>query len=386
MKMITKKNIFFKIPPRIREILFYINFFKNPKKKIIQIKEIKKMYDNFKKDFGEYEKNKKIIYNTFKKILLKKNDGAELAKEFYTDNLEIVKKNKIDEKRIILICLVKNDLRRIKEFYKHYTDIGITNFVFIDNNSTDGTFEFLEEQENTTIFKTFEKYTTIRRQAWISKVLAYYGYNKWFLIVDSDEFLVYSDCERVKIDRFIKKMEEKKEYRIKSLMIDMYADAKFLEIKKDDEKSTMEKYCFFDSDTYYCQTHNCFEAIVGGMRNRVFGKFENIVPFLIKYPIFFYEKGDIQYNSHFSYPFYKNFNKEINTALLHYKFLPEDLEKIKERVKEKNYALGSKEYNAYLKAYQENKNLNLKYDKSQKYQNSSDLEKIKFINKIDWSE
>lgn len=385
MRMKKNNSIIYKIPPRIREIIFYINFFKNPKKKIIEIIETKKMYKNFRKSFGEYENSKELIYKTLKNIIIKKSDGAELAKEFYTDNLEIKKKNKINEKEIILVCLVKDDLRRIKEFYKYYTKIGITNFVFIDNNSTDGTFEFLKELKNTTIFRTLDKYTTIRRQAWISKVMAYYGYNKWFLIVDSDEFLVYNNCENVKINKFIEKMEDRKEHRIKSLMIDMYADEKFLGKQENDEESIMQKYCFFDNDTYYCQKHNCFEAVVGGMRNRVFGKFGNIEPFLIKYPIIFYEKGDIQYNSHFSYPFYKNFNKEINTALLHYKFLPEDLEKIKERVKEKNYALGSKEYNAYLKAYQENENLNLKYNKSQKYNNSSDLEKIKLISKIDWS-
>ena len=168
-------------------------------------------------------------------------------------------------------------------------------------------------------------------------------------------------------------------------MIDMYSDGLFL--SKDDslnEKIT-DKYCYFDKDTYIVSKHKRFELVEGGVRKRVFGKYGNISPFLIKYPIIYFQRGDIQYNSHYSIPFYKNFNKNLNIALLHYKFISEDLDKIKDRVIQKNYALGSKEYDAYLKAYTENNNLYLRDAKSEKYTNSNSIYKIKLLKKIDWN-
>ena len=105
-------------------------------------------------------------------------------------------------------------------------------------------------------------------------------------------------------------------------------------------------------------------------------------PFLTKYPLVFFEKGDLQYNSHFSYPFYKNFETELELVLLHYKFLKNDLEKI---VKDKNYALGSKQYQIYLKAFEDNPNINFKDKKSVKYNNSKDLKKITIYNPIKWN-
>ena len=377
-----KGNIFLKLNPKARENLFYINTMKHPIRKMKEITELKSIYKKTKIDFGDFTNNRKDIYNTLKKIILKTSDGFEFAKELYKSNIKIEKKSIIKDNKIILICLVKNDLRRIKEFYEHYKKIGVENFVFIDNNSDDGTFGFLFNLEDVTIFRIEEKYSTIRRQAWISKVINYFGFNKWYIVVDSDEFLVYNDCETKNIEKLIEKIDKQK--RTRALMIDMYADKKILDDENSDRKIE-EEYVYFDANTYHKGKHKCFELIQGGVRERIFGKYDNISPFLIKYPIFFYEKGDMQYNSHFSFPFYKNFNIEINTCLLHYKFLPEDLEKIKIRAKEKNYAMGSKEYNAYLKAYIENPKLNFKYDKSEMYKNSRDLEKIKLIDFIDWS-
>ena len=378
--------LFFIFPPRLREGMFYLKVFKNIPKNIMNYKKIKKLYMQFETNFGNYKEDKKNIYKSIKKLSIKKEDGFEFAKEFYKNNIKLTKKGKINKTKIILVCLVKDELRRMKEFYKHYKTLGVENFVFIDNDSTDGTYEYLETIKNVTIFKVYDKYSTIKRQAWVTKILSYFGYNNWYLIVDSDELLVYNDCENKNIDKLVSFASKKRLYRIKGLMLDMYSNDNFLEINEKDKKSIKEKYCYFDNDNYIKKDHKSFELIEGGMRKRVFGKYDNLSPFLSKYPIMYYQKGDLQYNSHYSYPFYKNFNIDLNVALLHYKFLGEDLEKIKNRAKEKNYALGSKEYKVYLKAYNQSKNLKLIYNKSKKYENSKSLETIEIINPIVWRE
>lgn len=381
MKKIISK-VFFIIPPRIREVVFYLKFIKHPIKKIKELNKIKKMY---KKNSNKFKNCDSIyIYNSFKKLIIKTNDGFEFAKKYYNSNIEIIKKGKNNIDSPILICLVKNDLKRIKEFYQHYKKLGVTNFAFIDNNSDDGTFEYLNSIETITLFKIEEKYSTLNRQVWITKIMNYYGYNNWFIIVDSDEFLIYNNCENMNINNLIEIFEKNKIVRAKALMIDMYSDNVFLSDKNNKKEKIIETYRYFDKDTYIESKHKMFELIEGGVRKRVFEKYENISPFLIKYPIIYFRKGDIQYNSHYSFPFYLNFKQKMNIALLHYKFIPEDLKKIKDRVKEKNYAMGSLEYNAYLKAYQDNPNLYLKDNKSEKLNNSNSVYKIKYLEKIIW--
>ena len=185
---------------KIKELLFYGYFFLHPINKIKELIYLRKCYLNNHEDFGNFSNNKKEQYSSFKKLVLKSNDALSFFESYYKDQIILKKESEMNRDQIILICLVKNDLERIKEFYNHYMKLGVKNFVFIDNDSTDGTYEFLCEHSNVSVFQISEQYSTVRRQAWISKVMAYYGYNHWFLIVDSDEFLVYNDFEHKKID------------------------------------------------------------------------------------------------------------------------------------------------------------------------------------------
>lgn len=365
------KKILYKMSPKFREKMFYLKFAKNPIRKLNQIKEIKKIH---KGDLEEYK--------ALKNLILKTDDGYDFAKEFCNAQFIMEKDGKIIEKSPILVCLVKDDLIRIKKFLQYYKELGVENFIFIDNNSTDGTFELLLNQENVVVYRCTEKYTTIRRQAWIAKIMSIYGTNKWYLVLDSDEFLSYEGCEKHSIQDFIKYLEKINIKRAKTLTIDMYSDGLLFDNTEVDDFES--KYNYFDIDTYEKQEHLRFELICGGMRKRIFGKTKSISPFLVKYPLIFFEKGDLQYNSHFSYPFYKNFNQELIGVLRHYKFMGNDISKIKERAKNKNYAYGSVEYISYLETYNKNPNISAYYEKSIKYKDSNDFKQIKGIHSIDW--
>ncbi len=366
MKQLLKKIVFL-FPANIREIFFYAHFFEHPIKKIKQLI----MFSKEKKQFID-----KNIYYSLKKLIFKTNNGYEFIKKYINCELEIIRLNNINSQDIILICLVKNDLVRIKEFYKHYSNIGINQFVFIDNYSNDGTFEYLKSKKNVSIFRTREKYSTLNRQVWIYKVMNEYGYNNTFLIVDSDEFLIYPDYEKKKINDYL---NEKKEDRYRALMLDMYSDQNFLCNDRNLEKSFREKYCYFDKCGYYAMNDLRFDSIIGGVRQRVFKEYESISPYLTKYPLIKYDIGDVFYNSHFYLPYFKNFNCDIQFILLHYKFLPSDIDRIKKRVKENNYAKNSIEYRAYLKAYKNNPNLKFVNSNSEKLKSSNDLYKLDFI-------
>lgn len=380
----NKLNLYLKLPRRFRERILGMTANKSILEVINKKIQINKLYKNdiYVENWGDYDVNRRQWFKALKKISSKTTYGMEETKYFYKDKIDIIKITPIESK-VILICLVKDDLDRMKKFIDHYRKIGVKKFAIIDNDSKDGTFEFLKEQEDIDLFQVKEKYLSMRRQSWINRVISYYGYNKWYLIVDSDELLVYNDLEDKNINQLIDYYEEHRIKRCKALMIDMYP--KSFIMGKDIEEDYIDVIKYFDTDTYTNRKNKYCECISGGMRARVFRQDDkDFDVFLVKYPLIYFERGDVQSNSHYSFPFYKNFDKPLNMALLHYKFLPKDLERIKEIVQNKNFAKNSIEYQKYLQVFEKDNNMNLLYEGSKEYSSSESIYVIDKLKKIEW--
>lgn len=313
--------------------------------------------------------------DAFKKYIWCQPSRGEIAKLFIEADIrldnESFNKKSLYSEEIIVICIVKNDLLRMKMFMDHYRNIGIKKFVVIDNMSDDGTYEFLKAQADVNLYICRTTYSTVRREAWINRIIAYYGINRWYLCVDSDELFVYPDMENVRVEDFVKKQNIK---RIRSIMLDMYSDEGIWKDKDINEKDIREKYCYFDCNSYRERANIKLELILGGPRARVFSKKNNeFTGIMVKHPLFYFEKGDIQGHSHYQFPYKYNFGLECKTALLHYKFLPNDLNKYKQRYENGNYANGSKEYKIYISSYNKKPNETFMYKDSRKFSDSSAL-------------
>lgn len=366
-------------------ILYYKNSIKNPKQLIKNLKYINSInYNDIKNNEVSISKNNfKDIKKAFKKMILSYPEGLEIISHFLNADLKYIVKNidieNIEKDSPILICLVKNDLKKIKEMYNHHKKIGIKNFVFIDNNSTDGTIEFLKEKEDVDLISSNIKYCTLAREAWINRILYHYGYGHWFLVVDSDEMYNYIDSENIKIDEHINRLLKNNIRRELSFMLDMYSKG---EIFKNVD-NFVDKYSYFDTNTYKLEENKRFIKISGGPRKRNFQENSKQKEFMLgKYPLFLFEKGDIQSNSHFTFPFYKNINLKCTSILMHYKFLGDDIEKYKIRIKEKNYYNGSSDYKVYINNYEKNKDMTFYYKDSTKYESSLSLRKIDILKEI----
>ena len=69
--------------------------------------------------------------------------------EFY-DDLTILNNDLTNHKSegVTLLSRVKNEAFFMRPFLSHYRSLGVKRFVFIDDNSNDGTREFLFEQSD----------------------------------------------------------------------------------------------------------------------------------------------------------------------------------------------------------------------------------------------
>lgn len=380
MKII--KKIFFKIPLSLRIYL-------REHKGIFHFKEWYSLNKVLREQIKKYKKLEgykltvrddiDVWIRAFKKFIIAQPSEVEVAIEFFKDNIYSVKKNtESDDTDAILICIVKNDLLKVKTLIKHHRTIGIKKFAFLDNGSSDGTKEWLLEQNDVDLFEVEDKYTTNRREAWVNKIIAYYGLKRWYLIVDSDELFVYSDFENKSITDVISYCEGKNIKRVRALMVDMYGDNEFYSSENDIEYLKEMKY--FDTSTYESEHRDVLDLIIGGPRKRIFGE----STWLTKYPLCYFDEGDIEGKSHFLFPYKKNMNSECLAALLHYKFLPRDIKKYRQIAENGSYFNGSIHYKKYVKYIDSNSKMNFMCECSKEYTNSKDLSSIPNIKTIDF--
>lgn len=342
-------------------------------KSIIEEKFDMQKDDNLKYLFKRNEAD--TWKNNFHKLWGSNKNINEILCAFTDDKIELVKSCDKEEEGPILISVVKNEGHRIKSFINHYRVIGVKKFAILDNNSNDGTREWLCNQDDCEVFLTHQPYSTYRREGWINRLLSHYGFNKWYIVVDSDEHLVYPDNEIIDINQFISIIKDKGYSRVRSLMLDMYPKEEINPDKTNIDSNYISQYSYFDKDTYTVTEELGGLMVKGGPRQRIF----NLDVYLTKHPIFYFQAGDIQGHSHYQYPYNKNQGLPCFSALLHYKFLNSDLKKYEERVKSQSFYNGSEEYKQYLELFKNNKDITFYYENSKKYENSKSLLEIDFI-------
>lgn len=277
----------------------------------------------------------------------------------------------------IFLCAVKDDLPRVKAQVEYHRSIGITHFAYIDNMSTDGTFEWLLNQNDVSLFRVDEKYNGTVRNAWRRQVTDMLGYDKWYLILDSDEFFTYPGIESHPLHEYIKYMEQENIHSTLAFMLDMYAEDALFKLSSGSGDDFRKELCFFDTDTYKMHRTRQEWVIKGGPRSRLFSTGNR----LTKHPLIKLTKSTL-IQTHSNLPRSLNFDSSLPIAvLLHYKFLPYDASIYEDRMNAGVYANSSGAYKAVMQEYHNNQNISFYYDKSQKLNSSMDLLKINIINR-----
>jgi glycosyltransferase involved in cell wall biosynthesis len=252
------------------------------------------------------------------------------------------------ENELLLLVLVKNNRSRIEHFLKHYRNMGIKYFVFIDNGSTDGTIETVLEQQDTACFNAPEKYHSTIKTGWFNRVAAHYGYNRWYVIVDSDELFVYPEMDKLTIQMYTKILDSNDIDFVRAVLVDVYPDGPLMDENKTDEE-------YLESCNYFDRAETLSQLKNGGPRSRIFldnaEKPSPHKPALMKFNNYFLT------SSHTVYPRNQN-DVPHGAAVLHYKFLPSDREGYVKIAQEGNYYKGSVVYKAINETFEKNTIIN----------------------------
>ncbi|MEM1411692.1 MAG: glycosyltransferase family 2 protein [Pseudomonadota bacterium] len=279
----------------------------------------------------------------------------------------------------VLISVIKNERHRLERFVTHHRDRGVQEFVFIDNGSTDDSLSWLRAQPDVLALTVDRPFDWQAKQGWITHVINKIGRQRWFLVLDADERLVYPGEDQHDLSDLAAQMELEEIWRVRGMLIDLYGPGSLL-------ASGTGEHRLFDGEGYATRETYCMNSVMGGPRARALATPDfALQPELTKYPLFRIGEEDLMANPHHLWPFGANYKSPCHLGLLHDKFGKDLLDKIERAIRENSYWNGSFEYRAYRAALQANPQLSLVYDGTRCYERPDDLVDAGLLAPIDWA-
>ena len=263
----------------------------------------------------------------------------------------------------VVIGLMRDSEEHIPSFLEHHFRLGVRHIVLLDNGSVDRTVELASAHPQVTLLQTslpYKDYKYAFRQYLIDR----FCQRGWCLILDIDERFDFPGSDQIALPQLLTYLNRHDYTAVVSHMLDMFPEGDPATWPKDGTEFARQSNWYNNTDLtqepytpfFGCTPSN--EAINyhwGGLRKTIFG----VHPNLTKHPLIYPAKGvtPVLYSSHFC----ANARiADVSTVLLHYKFDRKFHEKCLRAVERGNYAGGSTEYKAYLKALESGEARDLK--------------------------
>lgn len=229
---------------------------------------------------------------------------------------------RIGEGEIVLVSNCRNELQRLPYFLEYYRRLGVDRFLIIDNNSDDGTTEYLKAQPDVEYFFTDASYRgALSGRLWTQELADTYAVDRWVLTVDADELLVYPGVESVSLPELCAYLDEQKVRGLFAFMLDMYADVPLSEAVYVAGSDFLDTCRWFEVDSYHLTPgqYPPFLKVEGGPRSALYGAHpDRKGPESTKVPLVRWQRG-FSYiastHSHRHLPL-----ADISGTLLHFKF------------------------------------------------------------------
>ena len=302
--------------------------------------------------------------------------------------------DKIGRADVIVFCTLRNERVRLPYFLRYYRDLRVSHFIFVDNDSDDGSREYLAAQEDCSVWMTTASYKAASFGIdWLNHLLRKYGTGHWTLTVDPDEFFVYPFCDTRPIDALTDWLDTYDIRSFPAMLVDMYPKGPIDAVPYREGQNPFEIAAWFDAGNYMiARNHEMNNLwIQGGPRARMFFPEEPLsAPSLNKIPLVKWQRGYVFASStHMILPRGLNMvyddwgGEKPSGCLLHAKFLSPLTEKVAEEMVRREHYAGSREYEAYQNRLSAQPDLWTKW--SEKYINWRQLEILGLMSKGNWA-
>lgn len=295
---------------------------------------------------------------------------------------------------ILLFSTMRNERVRLPYFLQYYRNLGVNHFLIVDNDSQDGSREYLQQQPDVSLWTTKRSYKRARFGVdWLNWLQMRYAHRHWSLVVDPDEFFVYPFCDTRPLRALTDWLDASSIKSFSAMLLDMYPKGPFDLIPYREGQDPFEIAPYFDSGNYVMRRNKRFGNlwIQGGPRARMF--FQDVperAPALNKIPLV---KWDRQYayvsSTHMLLPRGLNLvydewgGEKASGCLLHAKFLDTLIDKAAEEMERGQHYANSHEYRAYRAGLAQQPDLWCKW--SERYINWRQLEILGLMSKGNWA-
>lgn len=295
---------------------------------------------------------------------------------------------------ILSFSTIRNEKIRLSYFLRYYRNMGVKHFFFVDNDSDDGSREFLADQPDVSVWTTKHSYKRSRFGVdWLNFLQMKYAHGHWSLVVDVDEFLVFPFCDSRSIGALTDWLDASSVKSFSATLLDMYPKGRIDSVPYRSGQNPFEIASWFDSGNYTYKKNSQYGNlwIQGGPRARCFfPDAPDRAPALNKIPLV---KWDKKYtytsSSHMLLPRGLNLvydewgGEKASGCLMHAKFLDTFGSKASEELVRKQHYANSHEYKAYAANLADDPDLWCKW--SEKFINWRQLEILGLMSKGNWA-
>ncbi len=295
---------------------------------------------------------------------------------------------------VLAFTTLRNERIRLDYFLKYYRRLGVDHFIIVDNDSDDGSREYLADQRDVSLWTSPASYKRSRFGVdWLNWLQWQHGHGHWCLTVDPDEFLVYPFCDTRPIRALTDWLDASSIKSFSAMLLDMYPKGPIDGFPYHEGQDPLEIANWFDSGNYTIMKNHKFGNlwIQGGPRARAFFPDRpERAPALNKIPLVKWHRSYAYVSStHMLLPrglnavFDEWGGEKASGILLHAKFLDTFGAKSAEELERRQHYANSHEYRAYAKRLKDNPDLWCKW--SEKYINWRQLEILGLMSKGNWA-
>jgi hypothetical protein len=178
-----------------------------------------------------------------------------------------------DPKGIRAFSKCRDERLRLPAFLRHYRDLGVDRFFIVDNDSSDGTTEYLAGQPDVQLFRTAGRFSESRGGTdWLNALLREFGVGAWCVTVDIDELLVYPGSERTPLRTLTEYLDRNGYQALSCLLLDLYPAGPLCECSYKTGDDLLAAAPYFDAGPYEKLPVDVCPGVLirGGIRERVF--------------------------------------------------------------------------------------------------------------------
>ena len=269
---------------------------------------------------------------------------------------------------ILAFSTMRNEMVRLPHFLAHHRALGVNHFLIVENDSDDGTRDYLARQPDVSLWTTPASYKLSRFGVdWLTWLQRLYAHGHWCLTVDADEILIYPHHDTRPLPALTEWLERHGRHSFGALMLDMYPKGPLNAQVYQPGADPFDILRWFDGGNYMFQRKPDLENlwIQGGVRARCFfADRPPRAPTMSKTPLVkWHRRYAYVSSSHSLLPrrlnhVYDDQGGEMTSGiLLHTKFLHTVVEKSAEEKQRREHFANSDLYETYYDSLTENPDL-----------------------------